>query len=230
MLVPTAVFWDIGGVILTMESVQAGHRAFVEQLIATHGDGQADDHSIEDGLTTWRATLSEYFGATEGAEYRPAREGYRQAVQAILGTDDVPWESLYRAVTAEHCEPNPGAVETINRIAPEPLHQGVISDVDEEEGHAILEELDVRDAMDSVTTSGGVGWKKPDERIFQTALDRAGVEAASAVMIGDRYSHDMEGGHRMGMTTISYGAGDGPAVDYQIDHLTDVLDIVGVDE
>ncbi len=223
---PKAVFWDIGGVILNMQSVRAGHTAFVTTLldeydISTHPD---------EALSIWRDELGAYFAETEGTNYRPAREGYRRAIRALAGTDDIDWEPLFRAVTTEQLEPNPGAVETIHRIAREPLHQGVISDVDDEEGKQILDAFGVLESMDSVTTSEAVGRKKPDAAMFETALKKAGVDPHHAVMIGDRYSHDMRGGRDAGMITVAYGAEDGPAVDYKIEKLREVLAIIGIDD
>lgn len=222
-----AVFWDIGGVILRLESVQQSHHAFVTALLEAYDS----PHSPEKALETWRSTLGAYFRETAGTNYRPARDGYRRAVDAILSSDveDVDWQPLFEQVYAEYAEPNPDAIEAIERLADTAVHLGIISDVDHEEGQQILENFGVLGAFDSFTSSEAVGRKKPDPAMFETALEKAGVEASNAVMIGDRYSHDMQGGRDTGMTTIAYGADDGPAVDYRIDDLREVLSIVGLD-
>lgn len=222
-----AVFWDIGGVILRMDSISRGHQAFVEALAETYGT----DQSVEQAVKTWRSTLGAYFDETEGTEYRPARYGYERAVDAILTVDaeTVDWEDLFHRVHHASVEPNPGAVETIQHLARTDLHQGVISDVDTEEGKQILETIGVFEHFDSYTSSEAVGRKKPDQAMFETALETADVSPERSVMIGDRYSHDMLGGREAGMQTIAYGADDGPAVDYSIDDLTAVLDIVDAD-
>jgi putative hydrolase of the HAD superfamily len=222
-----AVFWDIGGVILRMESVREGYRQFVTTLVETH----ETPLSTREALETWRTELKDYFAETEGTNYRPARDGYRRAVDAIVtaDADDIDWERLLAETYTACAEPNPGAVETIETLAAAPVHQGVVSDVDHDEGERILSTLGVRDCFDAVTTSGEVGRKKPDPAIFERALDRAGVAAGDAAMIGDRYEHDMEGGHAAGLTTIAYGAADGPAVDHTIEDLRAVLALVGVE-
>ena len=221
-----AVFWDIGGVILAMESVRESHRRFVTELVESHDSTLSTEEAVE----TWRSELGAYFAETEGTDYRPAREGYRRAVDAILpaGTDDVDWQSLLRESAVESIRANPGAVETIEHLDDSGVTLGVISDVDEDEGRHILATLGVLDAFETVTTSEAVGRKKPDPLLFETALSVTGVDPADAAFVGDRYSHDMRGGRDAGMTTIAYGAEDGPAVDYRIDHLSEILDIVGV--
>jgi putative hydrolase of the HAD superfamily len=223
-----AVFWDIGGVILQMESVLEGHRRFVTELVESH----ETPLSTAEALSTWRSELSAYFAETEGTNYRPAREGYRRGVDEILAADadTVDWQSTLAETHSAVAEPNPNAVETLEALAATPVHLGVISDADHDEGRRILDGLGVLDLFDAVTTSGEVGRKKPDPAIFETAVEKAGVDPARAVMIGDRYSHDMVGGREAGMTTVAYGASDGPAVDHAIDDLAAVRSIVGLDE
>lgn len=225
---PDAVFWDIGGVIVNLESIQSGHRSFVESLLEEYQSPLPPAEALE----TWRGALGEYFRGGEGTEYRTAREGYQVANDEIL-TDSVEeddWKPVFQQIHDEHAEPNDGAVETIRRLSEGDFHLGVISDVDDEEGERLLETFDVRQCFDSYTSSEAVGYKKPDRRMFETALEKAGVEAGQAVMIGDRYANDIEGAHAVGMTTISYGAEDGPAVDYHVDDLREIPDLVGMGE
>jgi putative hydrolase of the HAD superfamily len=46
------------------------------------------------------------------------------------------------------------------------------------------------------------GYMKPHPSIFESALQAAGVEASEAVMVGDSFSHDVEGARRLGMRGI----------------------------
>ena len=226
-----AVFWDIGGVILDSASLRDAQRAFVGWLV----DEYDSDRSTAEAFDRWQATLSAYFGAREGTEFLPARVGYARAIDAILGdagggdadaSETVAWQAQYDACLARHLRPKPHAVETIHALTDLDLHLGVVSDIDTREGAFVLETFGVRDAFDSVTTSEAVGRTKPNASMFETALDAAQVPPEHALMIGDRYRHDIEGASRVGLTTVAYGAADGPAVEYRIDSLDQVLDIV----
>ncbi|MEF8839440.1 MAG: HAD family hydrolase, partial [Haloarculaceae archaeon] len=191
-----AVFWDIGGVILDVDSVQAVQRRFIDRLTTQYETGL----DAEEALDRFRETVGAYFAEREGTTFRPAREGYRRGVDAILVADaaEVPWRSLLRSLRDEGIEPNPDAVAAIERLAETPLHQGIISDVDHEEGERLLEGLGVRRAMETYTSSEAVGRTKPDRAMFEDALERASVEPERAVMIGDRYEHDIMGAKRVG--------------------------------
>ena len=223
-----AVFWDIGGVILRMESVRTAHREFVERLCAEY-PATADSDT---GLERWRDVLGTYFSEREGTAFRPAREGYRRAIDEILTVShkETEWELLFREIRNEQVKPNPDAIAAIEDLADAPLHQGVISDVDDDEGEQLLRTFGVWDAMDSYTASEAVGRTKPDPAMFETALREAEVKPAQAVMVGDRYEHDMDGGTRAGLWTVAYGAEDGPAVDIALDDLRELPDWLGVAE
>ncbi|WP_265108147.1 HAD family hydrolase [Halosolutus halophilus] len=219
-----AVFWDIGGVILELESVQAAHVDFVADLLERHDVGR----TVEDAIETWRTTVGEYFRERDGTEFRPAREGYHRGIEAIVG-EEVPmdeWKPRFREAVLASIDPVPGAPETIERLADRDLHVGVISDVDEAEGTEMLGHFGVRQHFDSITTSEAVGRTKPHPAMFETALETAGVAPERSLMIGDRYDHDVRGAAEMGMHGVAFGAEDGPAVSYRIESPEEVLAIV----
>jgi putative hydrolase of the HAD superfamily len=56
--------------------------------------------------------------------------------------------------------------------------------------------------FDTVIISGDIGFGKPDPRIFQLALERLGVAAHEAVMIGDSLGRDIAGARDAGIRTI----------------------------
>lgn len=216
-----ATFWDIGGVILDSSSVRTTHERFVAELCERHDLGGPNEV-----LETWRTELGAHFRERDGTEFRSAHGGYERAIAAVGDVPAKEWEPLFECALRESIEPNPGAVETIEVLSERGLHLGVISDVDTAEGRRILETFGVHDRFDSITTSEMVGRTKPDPAMFEAALDAAGVEPDRSLMIGDRYPHDMEGAKRVGMRTAAYGAEDGPAVDYRLSELREILEIV----
>jgi putative hydrolase of the HAD superfamily len=56
--------------------------------------------------------------------------------------------------------------------------------------------------VDAIVDSRTHGRVKPHPTIFQTALDRLGVPAAAAVMVGDSLEEDVEGARGLGMRAI----------------------------
>jgi putative hydrolase of the HAD superfamily len=54
-----------------------------------------------------------------------------------------------------------------------------------------------------------VGVEKPDARIFQLALQQAGLGAGEAVYVGDLYSIDVLGARGAGLTAVLLDPGAG---------------------
>ena len=56
--------------------------------------------------------------------------------------------------------------------------------------------------VDEVAISGELGCGKPDSAIFESILDRLGVEPTDALMVGDSVHRDMEGAASLGIPAI----------------------------
>ncbi|TDD04875.1 HAD family hydrolase [Saccharopolyspora terrae] len=68
----------------------------------------------------------------------------------------------------------------------------------------------VAEHIDVWAISETVGAEKPDPRIFQHALDEAGVPASRAVHVGNRLDTDVRGAQRMGLRTVWVLRGEAP--------------------
>jgi HAD superfamily hydrolase (TIGR01549 family) len=66
----------------------------------------------------------------------------------------------------------------------------------------MCEMLGLTGQVEFAVTSGDVGVEKPDPRIFRTALQRAGVDAADAMMVGDSITSDLRSAEAVGMRAV----------------------------
>lgn len=220
-----AVLWDIGGVIVELKSIREGYAAFVEDVAAEA------DLDPETALDAWKTTLGDHFKGGDGTRYRLARVGYAKATEALFDGDPPPdWESRLESAVSSALRPEPGAVAAITAVSETDLRQAIVSDIDTPEAHRMLDAFGVRGEFDHIATSEAVGHTKPDERMFRDALDGLGVEPGRAVMIGDRYDHDIAGAAALGIETVGYGPdARGLKADHETDDLRDLLGIVGID-
>ena len=108
------------------------------------------------------------------------------------GMSDHHAESLYQRVITPACwTPYPDTVEVLRRLPELGVRTAVVSNI----------AFDFRPAFaaigahaDEFVLSFEVGAVKPDPRIFEIALERLGVDANEAVMVGD--SEEADGGAR----------------------------------
>ncbi len=66
----------------------------------------------------------------------------------------------------------------------------------------ICRELGIYDLMDVLVDSNIIGYTKPHERIFHSALTAIGEDAGSSVMVGDSMKRDIRGAEAAGMAAI----------------------------
>lgn len=56
--------------------------------------------------------------------------------------------------------------------------------------------------FDAIVISGDIGWRKPNPKIFEKALEALHVSASEAVFVGDAPFHDIAGARQVGMKTV----------------------------
>ncbi|WP_054821908.1 HAD family hydrolase, partial [Arthrobacter sp. JCM 19049] len=69
----------------------------------------------------------------------------------------------------------------------------------------LLARFGLDEHISDVFTSIELGWRKPNARIFQAALDRHGITPAEAAFVGDNWVADIEGPRRLGMAAFYVG-------------------------
>jgi putative hydrolase of the HAD superfamily len=103
--------------------------------------------------------------------------------------------------------PFPEVHDVIAEIRRRGLRVGVLSNAPSNL-LVFLERLGLTPHLDFAVISALEGVKKPDRRIFEAALARAGVEPDEAVHVGDMYIEDILGGGAAGLRTLLMERGD----------------------
>lgn len=65
-----------------------------------------------------------------------------------------------------------------------------------------LRAVGIRDYFDPIVISGDYGYRKPDHRLFQHALDGLGIRADQAIYVGNDRYRDIFGAKQLGMKTV----------------------------
>jgi putative hydrolase of the HAD superfamily len=97
-----------------------------------------------------------------------------------------------------------------------------------------LHKVGLLDYFDPIVVSGDHGFRKPDRRLFQLALDGMGVAAEHALYVGNDMHRDIFGAREAGMTTVMFQSGQGTTAymdcvpDYSITDFRDLLRILGL--
>jgi HAD superfamily hydrolase (TIGR01509 family) len=122
---------------------------------------------------------------------------HREAYVHVLresGLPDHQAHSLYdRVIDTSSWTPYPDTAEVLKGLHRQGIKTAVVSNIAFDVRPAFVA-IGAADDVDEFVLSFEVGAIKPDAAIFETALDRLGVDAAHAVMVGD--SDEADGGAR----------------------------------
>lgn len=111
----------------------------------------------------------------------------------------------YRSMIGE-VQPMAGARELVADLCGNGRRVVLASSAKPEEVDHYLDLLDARELADSWTTAGDVQETKPAPDLVQVALQRAGVDAEDAALVGDS-RWDVEAAKRAGVTTVAVMTG-----------------------
>ena len=110
----------------------------------------------------------------------------------------------------------------------------VVTDAQSAYARSELHKVGLLGYFDPVVVSGDHGYRKPDPRLFQLALDGMGVAAENALFVGNDMYRDIYGAQEAGLTTVMFDSDQGQkiyqdcAADYSITDFRDLLKILGL--
>lgn len=176
--------------------------------------------------------IAEAAGTTFEEVYRLAMEFYARNKKGDLEAAKV----LGVELTKWHKEDEilfPDASECLKRLH-EKYRIGIIANQslgtrERLEKHGVLKYIDL------VIASAEEGVSKPDKRIFEIALERAGCKPDEAVMIGDRIDNDIVPAKALGMGTVWIKQGFGKywvikdeseQADYSVGNLMEICNLM----
>ena len=92
-------------------------------------------------------------------------------------------------------------IPTVKSLKEQGYVVGLVTNL-REDINAHCRRLGLEPYLNFALTSESVGFPKPDRRIFQAALDKAGINADEAVFVGDQYRIDVVGARTAGIQPI----------------------------
>lgn len=123
-----------------------------------------------------------------------------------------------------------GAVDVLKELKKRGYIVGAITNGVSSLQNIKLDTAGIRDLFDVVVVSGDIGIYKPDRRIFDEAIRRAGVKNEEALFVGDHPVNDIQGalGADMKVIRMNYGDFKGkglgqPGVAAEIESIKEVL-------
>ncbi len=110
----------------------------------------------------------------------------------------------------------------------------VVTDAQSAHARGELHQVGLLGYFDPIIVSGDYGYRKPDQRLFQLALDGMRVAAEQTLYVGNDMYHDIFGAREAGLKTVMFDSDQGTKVhfdcvpDYTITDFRELLEILAV--
>lgn len=187
------IFFDADETLFTFDSFGGLQRMFLDYSVTFTAEDFQDYQAVNKPL--W---VDYQNGAISALQLQHQRfQGWSERLNVSPGALN---EAFLNAM-AEICAPLPGAISLLNALKGK-VKLGIITNGFTALQQIRLERTGLRDHFDALVISEQVGVPKPDPRIFDYALEKAGHPARERVlMVGDTAESDILGGMKSGLAT-----------------------------
>lgn len=203
------LIFDLGGTLMYFngdwpEVFTRANEELLRQLSAGGLDLPGDEF-----LREFSARLESYY-AERNSEFIEYTTAY--VLRTLLGEygyPDYPEDRLREALRAmyavsqAHWHPEEEALPTLAGLRQQGYRLALISNAgDDADVQALVDKAGIRPFFEMILTSAAAGIRKPNPQIFQTVLEKLGVAANRAAMIGDTLGADILGARNAGLFAI----------------------------
>jgi putative hydrolase of the HAD superfamily len=177
-----ALFWDVGGVLLTNAWDHEERDQAVEQFLLSKTEFEERHKEIVPRFEEGRLTLDEYLDRVIFFQPRSfSREQFKQYLFSLS-------------------RPKPQSLELARALSSK-YFMGTINNESRELNEYRIRTFELAEYFDVFVSSCYVGQRKPDERIYKLALDLTQHTAGECCFIDDR-PPNIEGAAKVGFATV----------------------------
>jgi putative hydrolase of the HAD superfamily len=140
---------------------------------------------------------------------------------------------MYRGISRHKLKLYPFVSEMLDALRGE-IPLGVVTDAQSAYARGELHKVGILDYFDAIIVSGDYGYRKPDRRLFQLAIDALGAPAENILYVGNDMHRDIYGARQAGMQTMMFESDNGTkeyddcVPDFRIADYRDLLSLLGI--
>lgn len=194
-----AVFFDFDD---TLQSRKGAYRLYCESFLDKYFPSISEDERLR--------KLDEMEEHVDGG-YKDREVYFPEMIELWNWEDHPPMQELYDSFNydfGKHIVMLPGAIDVLKEIKKRGYILGAITNGVSSLQNIKLDTAGIRDLFDVIVVSGDIGIYKPDRRIFDEAIRRAGVRNEESLFVGDHPVNDIEGAISAQMQVIRMNYGD----------------------
>ena len=190
------------------------------QIMKEHQAASSEAHPEFDAVAIWRQIIHDHL--TDFTRALPAEK--LEQMPLFLA-------EMSRGIARHRLRLYPH-VRTMLDILRDRFPLALVTDAQSAYARAELHKVGLLHYFDPIIISGDTGYRKPDRRLFQAALDAFAVPAENTLYVGNDMHRDVFGAREAGMRTVMYDSDQGTKVyldcvpDFTITHYRELLDLL----
>lgn len=218
------VFFDFDD---TLQSRKGAYRLYCEDFLSKYFPSVSPEEREK--------KLDEMEEHVDGG-YKDREVYFPELIELWKWDNHPPMQELYDSFNfdfGKHVVMLDGAVDVLKELKRRGYILGVITNGVSSLQNMKLDTAKIRDMFDVVVVSGDIGIYKPDRRIFDEAVKRAGLKNEDTVYVGDHPVNDIEGALAAQMQVVRMNQGDfkdkglgKEGVAAEIDDIRQLLEII----
>ena len=194
-----AVFFDFDD---TLQSRKGAYRVYCENFLTKYFPSISEEEREK--------KLDEMEEYVDGG-YKEREVYFPELIDLWNWTDHPEMQELYDSFNYDYGKNVvmlPGAIDVLKEIKKRGYILGAITNGVSSLQNMKLDTAGIRELFDVVVVSGDIGIYKPDRRIFDEAVRRAGIKNEEALFVGDHPINDIQGALGADMKAIRMNYGD----------------------
>ena len=191
-------------------------------LMKAQISASTDPYPEYDAVDIWRTIIAQY--QTAFTRSLPAQQ--IQELPLFLA-------QMVRGISRKRLELYPNVLEVLAKLRGR-FPMAIVTDAQSAYASAELYKVGLIDYFHPIIVSGDYGYRKPDPRLFQKALEGMGVAAEETLFIGNDMHRDIYGAQQIGMKTLMFNSPQGEksyadiVPDFTITDYRELLPILGI--
>ncbi len=197
-------------------------RSLYFRLMKEQVSASLEPYPEYDAVDIWRTILTEQ--QTPFTRSLPAAQ--MQEMPLFLA-------QMYRAISRKRFQLYPNVLEVLEKLRTR-FPMAIVTDAQSAYACGELDHVGLTDYFHPIIVSGDYGYRKPDGRLFQKALEGMGAAPAETLFLGNDMHRDIYGAQQAGMKTLMFSSpqGDksyaGVSPDFTITDYRELLPILGI--